>query len=160
MLCLGALGDRYGRKLMSLLGMGLSVPASCWLRCATDGVLFAARVLGGLRRAMAFPTTLALIAALWSGPARTRPIALWSAIGGGIAILGPLVAGAPRELRVGFGLPDHVTAGRVALLHGLTFRPAHVNESTEPVDNLGGILSAVIVGALILSINFVTVPDT
>jgi MFS transporter, DHA2 family, multidrug resistance protein len=43
---------------------------------------------------MAYPTTLALIAALWSGPGRTKSIALWSAIGGGIAALGPLVAGA------------------------------------------------------------------
>ena len=42
---------------------------------------------------MAYPTTLALIAALWSGPARTRSIALWSAPGGAIAALGPLIAG-------------------------------------------------------------------
>ena len=32
--------------------------------------------------------------------------------------------------------------------------PSHVNETTEPVDNLGGIVSVVLVGALILSINF------
>ena len=31
--------------------------------------------------------------------------------------------------------------------------PAHVNETTDPVDNLGGILSALLVGALILAIN-------
>jgi MFS family permease len=37
--------------------------------------------------------------------------------------------------------------------------PAHVNETTEAVDNLGGILSAVLVGALILAINFAAVPD-
>ena len=28
--------------------------------------------------------------------------------------------------------------------------PSHVNEATEPVDNLGGVLSVVLVGALIL----------
>ena len=32
-----------------------------------------------------------------------------------------------------------------------SFVPAHVNEGTEPVDNLGGILSLVLVGALILA---------
>jgi Na+/melibiose symporter-like transporter len=37
--------------------------------------------------------------------------------------------------------------------------PAHVNESTEPVDNIGGILSAVLVGSLIISINFLPVPN-
>ena len=53
--------------------------------------------LGGLSAGMAYPTTLALITALWSGPARTKSIALWSAIGGGIAALGPLIAGALLE---------------------------------------------------------------
>ena len=60
-------------------------------------MLFAARVLGGLSAGMAYPTTLALIAALWSGPGRTKAIALWSALGGAIASLGPLVAGALLE---------------------------------------------------------------
>ena len=42
---------------------------------------------------MAYPTTLALITALWSGAARTWAIALWAATGGAIAALGPLCAG-------------------------------------------------------------------
>jgi hypothetical protein len=37
--------------------------------------------------------------------------------------------------------------------------PAHVNEGTEPVDNIGGILSLVLVGAVILAINFAPVPN-
>ena len=37
--------------------------------------------------------------------------------------------------------------------------PAHVNEATEPVDNLGGVLSAVMIGALILGLNFIAVPS-
>ena len=52
-----------------------------------------ARILGGLAAGMAFPTTLSLIAALWSGPARTKSIALWSGIGAAIAALGPLLSG-------------------------------------------------------------------
>src|SRR5262249_356880 len=48
---------------------------------------------GGLSAGMAYPTTLALITALWSGAPRTRSIALWSAVGGAIAALGPLAAG-------------------------------------------------------------------
>jgi hypothetical protein len=34
-----------------------------------------------------------------------------------------------------------------------------VNETTEPVDNLGGVLSVLLVAALILAINFAPVPD-
>jgi DHA2 family multidrug resistance protein-like MFS transporter len=40
----------------------------------------------------------------------------------------------------------------------LKFVPAHVNEAEEPVDNLGGVLSVVLVAGLILSINFAPVP--
>ena len=43
---------------------------------------------------MAYPTTLALITALWSGPGRTKSIALWSGLGGAISALGPLLSGA------------------------------------------------------------------
>ena len=37
--------------------------------------------------------------------------------------------------------------------------PAHVNEATEPVDNIGGVLSAVMIGALVVALNFITVPN-
>ncbi|HEX2516629.1 MAG TPA: MFS transporter, partial [Chloroflexota bacterium] len=91
-LWLGALGDRYGRKRLLLLGTGLAIPASLLAAFAPAvGVLIGARVVGGLAAGMAYPTTLALITALWSGPARTRSIALWSALGGAIASLGPVV---------------------------------------------------------------------
>lgn len=160
-LWLGALGDRYGRKLMLIAGMVLSVPACLLAAYApSDGVLFVARVVGGISAGMAYPTTLALITALWSGQGRTRSIALWSAIGGGIAALGPLVAGALLE-HFWWGSVFLVTLPlvAVALVMAVMFVPSHVNETTDPVDNLGGILSAVLVGALVLGINFAPVPN-
>jgi MFS transporter, DHA2 family, multidrug resistance protein len=159
-LYLGALGDRYGRKTMLLLGMGLSIPASLLAGFApSDGVLFVARLFGGVAAGMAFPTTLALITALWSGNDRTRSIALWSAIGGAIASLGPLLSGALLEY-FDWGSVFLVTLPLAALALFLAWRyvPAHVNESTEPVDNLGGILSVLLVAALVLGINLAPVP--
>ncbi|KRF42572.1 MFS transporter [Terrabacter sp. Soil811] len=159
-LYLGAIGDRYGRKLLLILGMALSVPACLLAAYApSDVLLFLGRVLGGVSAGMAYPTTLALIAALWAGPARTRSIALWSAIGGGIAALGPLVAGFLLE-RFWWGSVFLVTLplAAIALVMAVMLVPAHVNETTDPVDNLGGVLSVVLVGALILAINFAPVP--
>ena len=160
-LWLGALGDRYGRKLMLVLGMVLSVPASLLAAYApSDEVLFGARILGGVSAGMAYPTTLALITALWSGPGRTKSIALWSAIGGGIAALGPLISGALLEY-FWWGSVFLVTLPLVgvALLMAVVYVPSHVEETSDPVDNLGGILSVVLVGALILGINFAPVPN-
>jgi DHA2 family multidrug resistance protein-like MFS transporter len=159
-LYLGAVGDRYGRKLMLLLGMALSVPACLLAAVApSDGVLFIARLMGGLSAGMAFPTTLALIAALWSGPGRTRSIALWSAIGGAIASLGPLVSGALLE-RFSWGSVFLITLPLVVVAFPIAakFVPSHVNETTDPLDNLGGILSVLLVATLILAINFAPVP--
>jgi MFS transporter, DHA2 family, multidrug resistance protein len=160
-LYLGAIGDRHGRKLLLVLGVVLSIPACVLAAYApNDTVLVVARIIGGLSAGMAYPTTLALITALWSGPGRTKSIALWSALGGGISALGPLVAGALLE-QFYWGSVFLVTLplAIVALVMALKFVPAHVNESTEPVDNLGGILSVLLVAGLVLAINFAPVPN-
>jgi EmrB/QacA subfamily drug resistance transporter len=160
-LYLGALGDRYGRKLMLLGGVVLSVPACLLAAFApNEQVLIGARLLGGLSAGMAYPTTLALITALWAGAPRTRSIALWSAIGGGISALGPLVAGGLLE-RYWWGSVFLVTLPLAAAAFALAWFlvPSHVNETSDPVDNLGGILSALAVGGLVLAINFAAVPD-
>lgn len=160
-LWLGAVGDRYGRRRMLLIGVLLSLPAGLVAAFApTVEVLIAARVVGGVAAGMAYPTTLALITALWSDPGRTRAIALWSATGGAISALGPLISGLLLQ-SFWWGSVFLVTLPLIVLAVPLTlkFIPAHVNEATEPVDNLGGVLSVVLVGGLIVAINFATVPS-
>ncbi len=160
-LYLGALGDRYGRRLMLVLGTALSIPAAILAATASSvGVLIGARIFGGLAAGMAFPTTLALITALWSGPARTKPIALWSGVGASMSALGPLLSGAVL-LHHHWGSVFLITLpfAVIALVMAIMLVPAHVNEASAPVDNLGGILSIVMVAALILAINFAPVPE-
>jgi len=159
-LYLGALGDAHGRKQMLLAGTALAIPASLLAGFAPSiTVLFFARLLGGLAAGMAFPTTLALVTALWSGPERTKSIALWSALGGGISALGPLVSGALLE-HFDWDSVFFVTLplAVVALYLAWRYVPAHVNETSERVDNLGGVLSVVMIAALVLAINFAPVP--
>ncbi|WP_127819122.1 MFS transporter [Microbacterium sp. CPCC 204701] len=159
-LWLGAVGDRYGRKMMLVIGVALSLPAALLAAFAPSiTVLIIARIVGGIAAGMAYPTTLALITALWSGPRRTRSIALWSAIGGAISALGPLISGMMlTSLPWGSVFLVTVPLIVVAFFMVLKFVPSHVNESSDPVDNLGGILSLLLVGALILAINFAAVP--
>ena len=159
-LYLGALGDRYGRKMMLVFGTALAIPASLLAAYAPSiEVLIIARHLGGIAAGMAYPTTLALITALWSGPPRTKSIALWSGIGGAISALGPISAG---------WLLGHFWWGSVflltlplafvALVLALRLVPSHVHETTDRVDNIGGIISVVLVASLVLAINYAPEP--
>jgi EmrB/QacA subfamily drug resistance transporter len=157
----GALGDRYGRKMMLLLGLGLTVPASALSAWApTAEVLVAGRIFTGLAAGMAFPTTLALITALWAeGPKRVRAIALWSGVSAGGAVLGPVLAGLLLEsFWWGSVFLIAVPIAVVAFILVLVAVPAHVHESTDPVDHLGGSMSVLMVAALVLGIGILSAP--
>jgi EmrB/QacA subfamily drug resistance transporter len=159
-LWLGALGDRYGRKTMLIGGTALAIPMSLLAALApSDDILFIARLGGGVAAGMAYPTTLALITALWApGAPRTRSIALWSGIGGAIAALGPLLSGVLLE-HFYWGSVFLITLplAVVAIVLAWIYVPSHVNESSARVDNLGGVMSLVLVASLILAINFAPV---
>jgi DHA2 family multidrug resistance protein-like MFS transporter len=157
----GALGDRYGRKRMIVLGLSAAIPASLVAGLAAGwGVLFVARLFGGLSAGLTYPTTLALITVLWSGPARTRAIALWSALGTGSAVVGPLLAGVLLQF-FDWGSVFLVTIPLAALGVWLAVRyiPSRLPGSEQPVDNLGGVLSVLMIGALVVALNIVAAPD-
>jgi DHA2 family multidrug resistance protein-like MFS transporter len=161
-LWLGALGDRYGRKMMAILGVSLAIPAALISGFApTIGVLFFGRLFGGFAAGMAYPTTLALIAALWGpGPARTRSIALWAALGGAISVSGPLLSGIILNIASWpWVFLIVIPLAVLAIFMALRNIPAHVNETSEKVDNFGGILSVILVGTFVLALNFITMAD-
>ena len=76
-----------------------------------------------------------------------------------MSALGPLLAGA-LLLHHAWGSVFLLTLplAAVALMMAVLFVPGHVNETSDPVDNLGGILSIVLVAGLVLGINFAPVP--
>jgi DHA2 family multidrug resistance protein-like MFS transporter len=156
----GALGDRYGRKLMLLLGLALAMPASLVAGLApSPEILFLARVAGGLSAGLMYPTTLALITALWSSPARTRAIALWAALGSGSTVLGPVLAGILLgSFAWGSVFLISIPIALVALVLTWRYVPARVSETTAGVDNVGGLLSAIAIGALVVGLNFIALP--
>ena len=138
-----------------------SIPASLLAAFAPSiEVLFGARILGGLAAGLAFPTTLALITALWSGPGPDEVDRALVGLGAAISSLGPLLAGAMlTQFDWGSVFLITLPLAVVALVLAHRFVPAHVNETTDPVDNLGGILSVLMIAALVLAINFAAVPN-
>src|SRR5579862_9381539 len=79
----GALGDRFGRRRMFIIGSGLFGGGS--LGCAlvhSTWSLVAMRVLTGLGAAGLMPATLAIIVATFEGHHRARAVGIWAGIGG------------------------------------------------------------------------------
>jgi EmrB/QacA subfamily drug resistance transporter len=90
----GRLADRFGRKLLFIIGIVSFVSASV-LVAASDSAatLILARALQGVGAAMILPSSLSVINAVFVGKARAVAFAVWGGTIGGMAALGPLVGG-------------------------------------------------------------------
>ncbi|MGI5368503.1 MFS transporter [Streptomyces iakyrus] len=90
----GALGDRYGRRKVFVVGVVWFAVASLLCGIAPNaGVLIAARALQGVGGALLTPGSLALIQASFHPDDRGRAVGLWSGFGGIGAAVGPFVGG-------------------------------------------------------------------
>ncbi len=90
----GSLGDRYGRRRVFVLGVGVFTIAS--LLCAiapTVEALIGARLLQGVGGALLTPGSLAMIEASFQPNDRARAIGAWSGLGGVATAIGPLLGG-------------------------------------------------------------------
>ncbi|MDQ0715051.1 EmrB/QacA subfamily drug resistance transporter [Streptomyces luteogriseus] len=90
----GALGDRFGRRKVFVVGVVWFAVASLLCGIAPNaGVLIAARALQGVGGALLTPGSLALIQASFHADDRGRAVGLWSGFGGIGAAVGPFVGG-------------------------------------------------------------------
>jgi EmrB/QacA subfamily drug resistance transporter len=90
----GAAGDKYGRRRLFLLGIGLFALASALCTLAPSlPWLLAGRALQGIASAMLMPNSLALLGSAFAGEARGRAIGSWAAAGAIAGALGPLLGG-------------------------------------------------------------------
>ena len=93
-----ALGDRYGRRNLYAVGLGLFAAASAAAALAPDaGTLIAARAAQGAGAALIVPLGLALLSAAFPPERRGAAIGMFSAITGLAVASGPLVGGAVVE---------------------------------------------------------------
>ena len=93
-----ALGDRFGRKRMFIVGVAVFTAASALAALApSTDALVAARALQGVGAAIVTPLTLTLISEAFPPERRAAALGIWGGITGlGVAI-GPFVGGAVVE---------------------------------------------------------------
>ncbi|HZU80090.1 MAG TPA: MFS transporter, partial [Acidimicrobiales bacterium] len=90
-----ALGDRFGRRRMFLVGLTVFTVASAAAALSPSiGWLVASRAVQGAGGALVMPLSLTLLSAGVPPERRTQALGIWGAIGGAAVAAGPLVGGA------------------------------------------------------------------
>src|SRR5712691_5924229 len=90
-----ALGDRFGRRRVFVIGLAVFTLASAACALAPGAaLLIAARAVQGLGAALITPLSLTILAAAFPAERRATMVGIWGAIGGLAIAGGPLVGGA------------------------------------------------------------------
>ncbi len=93
-----ALGDRFGRRRVFMIGIGIFTVASAGAALAPSADwLIAARALQGIGAAIVTPLTLTLLSAAVPASKRGAALGVWSGVAGLAVASGPLVGGAVVE---------------------------------------------------------------
>jgi EmrB/QacA subfamily drug resistance transporter len=147
----GALGDRYGRRRLFMIGVALFSITS--LGCAlapSIELLVVARALQGAAAALLVPESLAIVSASFDDKERPRAIGLWSSFTALTVLLGPVLGG---------WLVDHASWRWLFFVNlpigalTLTLAAVGVEESRDPaqarLDWVGALLVTLALGAIV-----------
>src|SRR6186997_1916916 len=93
-----ALGDRFGRRRLFVIGLGIFTVASAAAALAPNvETLIAARAVQGLGGAIVTPLTLTILSAAVRPEKRGLALGAWGGVGGLGVALGPVIGGAVVE---------------------------------------------------------------
>ncbi|HWJ63688.1 MFS transporter [Aquihabitans sp. G128] len=149
----GAIGDRWGRKPVLMIGLVAFSLLNLASAFATEpNVLIALRVLAGASAAMIMPVTLSVITTSFPREDQAKAIGTWAGFAGAGGIIGLFASAAIIDNATWpwvFALPIALAA--VSFVLTTAFVPHSVEHTEAGFDIAGSLLSALAVGGLVLA---------
>src|SRR5438105_2212126 len=154
LLTMGALGDRYGRRLAlngGLVVFGIASGLAAFAGSSTQ--LIVARAAMGIGAALVMPATLSVLAHVFPPEERKRAIAIWAGFAGVGAALGGVTSGwLLQHFWWGSIFLTNVAVVAIALIAGAILVPSAADDHEPALDIVGASLSIAGLGALIYAI--------
>jgi EmrB/QacA subfamily drug resistance transporter len=150
----GALGDRYGRRRVLLVGLVVYGAGSLAAMAYADASwLIAMRAVLGIGAALVMPATLSTITSTFSAEQRARAVGAWAGVAGASAILGLLTSGVVLEVwswRAVFAV--NVVLAVLAVAGTVRFVPESADPDAPRIDVIGALVTIAGLGVLVYSI--------
>ena len=155
LLSTGKLADRWGRRLLFLVGLVVFVGGSI-LAGMSDaaGPLIGARAVQAVGAALIMPSTLSTVNAVFRGRYRAAAFGVWGAVISGAAAVGPLAGGALTQWGSWHWIFwVNVPLGALVFIAGILVVPETRGAKGRPgADVDGALLSAIGFGALVFAV--------
>lgn len=154
LLTTGRLGDRYGRRLLFVLGVSVFAAASFLAAAAQDpSALIGARIVQGVGGALVLPSTLSTLNATFRGKDRAVAFGLWGAVMAGAAAVGPLLGGwLATDFTWRWVFLINLPLAAAVLVLAIRFVPETTGDGVAGFDLAGLLLSVVGLGSLVFGL--------
>ena len=154
LITVGLLADKFGRRLLFLVGIAVFLVGSLASGSANSPeFLIAARAVQAIGASMMLPSSIAVINLLFEGRQRAIAFGMWGAVFGGAAGLGPLLGGwLAEEFSWRWAFLINIPIGVIAAIMVLRTVPENFGPKVLGFDPVGVVLSATGLGLIVFGL--------